>query len=64
MARQFNETNLITQVVYVSGTDAKQTVRRCETFPGHLSPSEIERRMLFEKRTPRRLIVASEHKFL
>ena len=58
MARKFNETKAITTVVYKNGT-----TRQAATFVGHLSPSEIERQMLFTKHVPKRLIVSSEHKF-
>jgi len=58
MARKFNETKAITTVIY-----KENNVRRAATFIGHLSPSGVERAMLFEKHVPRRLIVSSEHKF-
>ncbi len=59
MARKFNETKKITTVVYM-----KDGRRAAATFPDHLSASEVERQMLFQKHVPLRLIVGSEHKFI
>ncbi len=61
MARLFVKTQPVTQVTYLA-PDGKS--RKSATFPGELSASEIERKMLFDKHVPRRLIVVSEVKFI
>ncbi len=59
MARKFNETKKITTVVYLLNGR-----RAAATFPDHLTASEIERQMLFQRHIPLRLIIGSEHKFI
>ena len=52
----------ITMVTYWRG-DGNNSGKASATFDGHLSQSEIERKMLFERQTPKRRIETTEHKF-
>ena len=58
MAREFNPTKQITRVIY-----DKNGTRQAAIFLGHLSNSEVERKMLFERHISRRLIIGHEHKY-
>lgn len=52
----------ITTVTYWKGEGANATKTQA-TFSGHISQSEVERKMLFERKTPARRIENFEHKF-
>lgn len=47
---------LFTQITYLR--DGAKTQAR---FASHLTPSQVERVMLFERKTPKRLILKTEH---
>lgn len=51
---------LTTEVTYWRG-EGSQAQRVSARFEGHLSESEIERKMLFERQTPKRRIEGWQH---
>jgi len=56
------EVSKITVVTYYSG-QGSNSVKREATFKGHISQSEVERRMLFDKQTPARRIEGFNHQY-
>lgn len=54
------KTNKSTTVTYWRG-EGKNAERVAATFAGHLSASEVERKMLFERQTPKRRIEGHTH---
>ena len=56
------ETSRITVVTYWRGAMGN-AVRSTATFSGHISDSEVERKMLFERHTSNQRIEKSEHRF-
>ena len=53
----------ITVVTYWTGKGAT-ALKVQATFNGHLTPSGVERAMLFERQTPKRRIESHEHKIV